>query len=78
MSQHVTLAFLARVRSGISCHAGPNSWKDLTKGFIGLFLSELGNPNRLSSGALAFMYYDMNGGTTGKDAMSTIKETRLF
>lgn len=65
--QHITLAFLIR--------AYQNSWKDLTNLFNEHFSSELQNPDRLSSGALSAMYYDMQRGITGKDAMNLLRET---
>ena len=52
-----------------------NSWKDITIVFNEYFSSELGNPDRLSSGALASMYHDMKRGTTGKDAMELLNGT---
>ena len=67
VNQHITLAFLIR--------AYQNSWKDLTNLFNEHFSSELQNPGRLTSAALASMYYDMQRGNTGKDAMKLLRET---
>ena len=39
--------------------------------------SELQNSERLSSGALAAMYYAMNRGRTGKDAMKMLQRTAI-
>ena len=67
ISHHVTLVFLARYYE--------NSWKDITHVFNEYFSSEIRNPNRLSSAALASMYNDMTRGVTGKDAMKLLQTT---
>ena len=64
---HVTLAFLVRMYQ--------NPWNDIADVFNKYFSSELQNPNRLSSGALASMYHDMNRGKTGKKAIRLLRET---
>ena len=63
----MTLVFLARTYE--------NSWQELKDVFNKRFLSELEHPNRLSSGALASMYYDIKRGITGKQAMKMLQET---
>ena len=65
--QHITLTYLARIYD--------NSWKDKTDIFNKYFSPELQNPDRLSSGALSSMYWDMERGKTGKDAMKLLKST---
>ncbi len=65
--QHTTLAYLAR--------SYDNPWKDKTAIFNKYFINELRNPDRLSSGALASMYWDMERGRTGKDAMRLLQST---
>ena len=64
IEQHVSLVFLAR--------SYENSWKEITKIFN---ISELGHPDRLSSGALASMYHDIKRGNTGKDAVKLLRGT---
>ena len=65
--QHVTLAFLAILYS--------NPWKDIASVFNEYFASDLRNPDRLSSNALASMYNDMQRGRTGKEAMQMLRQT---
>ena len=67
VQQHMTLAFLVRLYD--------NSWNDLTSVFNDYFSRDLRNPNGLSSAALASMYYDMQRGNTGKDAMRLLRGT---
>ena len=67
VSHHITLAFLALLYS--------NPWKDIADVFNEYFASDLRNPERLSSNALASMYNDMQRGRTGKEAMQMLRKT---
>ena len=67
VTQHIYLIFMARLYE--------NAWPEITAVFNEFFLSELGHPDRLSSGALASMYYDIKRGILGKDAMKLLRRT---
>ena len=63
VEQHITLAFLAKLYE--------NPWKDITNVFNNYFAIH----NGLSPGALESMYYDMERGKTGKDAIKLLQRT---
>ena len=67
VQQHIILAFLVR--------SYDNPCNDIKSVFNNYFSRDLRNPNGLSSAALASMYYDMQRGITGKEAMRLLQET---